>query len=326
MHLRRLLKHASQNHDYVLVFIQGSDTGTDPLAGDIWVRCERHPDATSLRAFLSFTSPNASDTITMSFDKTRVTNPDHQPIGVAVRQRATFRHLVRLLGIVSDVSHTYGLASANCWWFARVVFTTLDVYNGGETMIAPQGSFTKEMVKSVGKKMENETKDVGDRFAALYPETYLTDSPEAINVPLPEDEQDEELTELEPSKSRSSSLASSTPYQVLPFADASSLDRPPPPPRTLTRRETMLHGQLSNFTSPPPPPYSTSSGAGSRSGSTSPARPSPFMDIKMKKPSQHGVKRRALRLAKRALNALMPQQSSRTSSSSSSPVSLHPVT
>lgn len=299
-----------------MVFIQGSEADTGPLSGDIWVRCERHPDASSLRAFLSFTSPNASDSITLSFDKSRLTSPDHQPIGVAVRQRATFRHLVRLLGVVSDVSHTYGLASANCWWFARVVFTTLDVYNGGETMISPQGSLAKEVVKSIGKKMENETKAVGDRFAALYPEAYLTESPHSISIPLPTDGEEDTLPSLEPSKTRSPSSTSSTSYQVLPFADtptpSSSFDRLP---RALTRSATLVGPHLNNMSNAPPPPYSTSSGVRSRSRSTSPNRPSPFMDIKARKPSHHGMKRRALRLAKKALNAIMPQNGSRSASS-----------
>lgn len=82
----------------------------------------RHPDARSFRALLSVTSPDASGSITPSFDKAQLTSSEHQPIGVAVRQKASFRHLlvVELLTVASHVSQKYGLALTNCWRFARM--------------------------------------------------------------------------------------------------------------------------------------------------------------------------------------------------------------
>lgn len=175
-----------KTHDYVLLFIQGSSSEfASPLEKDMWIRCERGPDTKSNRAMLSLQNPNAEDTITLSFEKNSVWGKNHNPTGLVLHRRATFRHLLELLQIISDVCGSYGLASSNCWWFAKVVFSTLDVFNGGQTIIAPQSSFAQEVIKALGRDMEAQTKKVGERFAALYQDPLLSDSPAPINNPLP---------------------------------------------------------------------------------------------------------------------------------------------
>ena len=70
-------------------------------------------------------------------------------------------------------------------------FPTLNVYNGGQSIITPQVSPWKQVVKSLGGDMEPLTRDVGNRFATLSRNPLFTSSQTSLNtaseVEAPED-------------------------------------------------------------------------------------------------------------------------------------------
>jgi hypothetical protein len=121
------------------------------------------------------------------------------------------------------------------------VFTTLDVYNGGQSMITPQSSLTKEVVKAMGRRMEVETKAVGDRFAAIYKDVTQSsgnNSDEDIR-PVNFDLQLHPTSALPSPATSSTSSASSSSVQLSPFMDLlHAVRRPSMPERTLSPPKT----------------------------------------------------------------------------------------
>lgn len=219
------------------------------------------------------TSPNALDTITLSFKEESVTVRGHVANGILVRQRARLRHLIDLLGIISDVSQRYGLGSSNCWWFASVVFATLNIYNGGLTAQAPRTTFTKELVKAVSRRTDEETKAVGDRFAALYPNPLFTESPSPLPIPLPN------IEDIQP-RVVVTSPASYHPPESFPFPPVSPGSQPSLAPIP-TRSSGSSNNQPQQSAGFPPLSTSPSSSQSSQpSHATSPGSPPSSASIK----------------------------------------------
>lgn len=110
----------------------------DHLRNDIWVKCERGPSTDHISTQL-FANSLLLSSNTFGPDD-RVTLFKTKPIRASLTWRKirakisefSLRDLLHLLRTVSENPLRYRLGTANCWWYAGVVFAALPADEGSD--------------------------------------------------------------------------------------------------------------------------------------------------------------------------------------------------
>src|SRR5258708_8023576 len=150
-----------KTHEYFDLKVES--TRLPYLGRCIWFRCERRPTHVPI-ASLAFQDPRAADTVTMSFEETKLA------LNMQLRSMNThglrFEDVVELWRIIEEQSSNYSLFPLNCWWFASVIWETLTQVFPGEAPVITHDHLLKKVIKSVGPDTAQRTEDVTRMFLA----------------------------------------------------------------------------------------------------------------------------------------------------------------